>query len=238
VRQFTLKLSRLAALPAAGGSLEAETQAAAPLSSAPGQFYLARAVGAVPEAYLRQPVFAGPQTDGRTTLELPAAWAHLQPGDELDLIGPCGRASDLPEHARNVLLIAGPGGAGRVLPHARAAIDRRASVVLVSTEPQPISDLPAEIEIRFGLEGLAEALAWADVIYADAPFEHLRQLQSRMRAATAQGTRPAGPPARAYCLPATPCGVGACGACAVPTTRGWRLACVEGAWFDLLELEL
>jgi len=43
--------------------------------------------------------------------------------------------------------------------------------------------------------------------------------------------------AQALLMPLIPCGVGACRACAVPTHRGYRLACTEGPFFDLLELE-
>jgi dihydroorotate dehydrogenase electron transfer subunit len=230
VRQFSLVLRRLVALP--DGRLAAEVGQEAVLDSSPGRFYLALAAD-MRGAYLRQPVHPAADEAG-SALEVPAAWAHLQPGEALDLLGPCGRACELPERAHNVLLVAGAHGASRLLPLARAALARRAAVTLVSAGTHTLRGLPAEIEVRFGAAGLGEALEWADAIYADLPAADLPALQARLRAAA--GT--SGPEARAYRLPPAPCGVGACGACAVATRSGWRLACLDGPWFPLLELEL
>jgi dihydroorotate dehydrogenase electron transfer subunit len=232
VRQFRVTLARLLAL--ADGRLAAELGGATPLDKAPGRFYLALPPAGFDGTYLRQPAHPILDEAGGPALELPVAWAGrgLQPGDELDLLGPCGRASSLPEHAYNVLLIAGPSGAGRLLPLASAALARRAAVTLVCAGPQTLRGLPAEVEVRFGLEGLGEMLAWAQAVYAHLPPGELRVVQALLRAG------PAGREARAYCLPPAPCGVGACGACAVPTRSNWRLACLEGPWVDLVELEV
>jgi hypothetical protein len=246
VRQISVRLSRLTALP--NGGIGAEIAGEFPLSTAPGHFYLASVANDTPGGYLRRPVFASLDWAGQGILELPSEWVGLRPDDDLDLIGACGRACDLPDAARNVLLIAGPAGPGRLLPLARAALARRAAVVLLFAGPQPLTGLPVEIEVRFGLEGLAEALAWADAVYADLPPAECRDLQGRLRAIVGHDDqsatlrrgdrRPARPRAWAYRLPPVPCGVGACGACAVATRHGWRLACLDGPWLDLLDLEL
>ena len=235
MRQFTARITRLAARE--DGQIAAQIVGALPAAHAPGQFYLAHGVG-IAGQYLRLPLF--PETSGpdRMALDLPPDLAGLQPGDELDLIGPCGRGLALPDHARNVLLMAGTAGAARLRPIAHAALARRCSVVLLCQTPQPLADLPLEIEVRMGTSDLADALAWADALCAHLVPASLGDLQRQLRDNAADGGQMAAPWAQAFCLPPVPCGVGACGACAVPTTGGWRFACVDGPWFDLPGLEL
>ncbi|MEK6573063.1 MAG: 2Fe-2S iron-sulfur cluster-binding protein [Chloroflexota bacterium] len=43
--------------------------------------------------------------------------------------------------------------------------------------------------------------------------------------------------ARALVTCPMPCGTGACGACAVKTIHGWKMACVDGPFFSLTELD-
>jgi hypothetical protein len=223
VRQFTARLARQTALP--DRRIAGEFSAPGAPGHAPGQFYLGQA-RAAPSGYLRQPIF--PEGDG-WIFDLPPAWALLRPGDEIDLIGPCGRGWPTPE-GTNVLLLAGPSGARRVLPLARLAVAQGAAAVLLCERPQPLGDLPAEVEVRFGLAGLPEALRWATSLYADAPDETLVQVRRTLRGGGWLGGSAA---AYVFRLPITPCGVGACGACAAPARRGWKLACLDGPWFEL-----
>ena len=230
MRQFTVRLARQTALP--DGRIVGEFSAPVAPGHAPGQFYLARA-GAAPGSYLREALF--PEAAGGWAFDLPPAWAALRPGDEMDLIGPCGRGWPAAEGGR-VLLIAGALGARRVLPLARAAVEQGAAAVLLCERPQPLGDLPAEVEVRFGLAGLPEALHWATSVYADLPDESLAELRRWLSDGARPGGWPGGPQVRAFRLPVTPCGVGACGACAVPAGRGWKLACLDGPWFEMSEL--
>ena len=224
MRQFRLRLARQAALPEGRVALEF----AEPLPAVPGQFYLALAATGQ-TGYLREPVFPEALAGG-WVVDLPAAWASLRPGDEVDLLGPCGRGQS--PAGGNVLLIAGPEGAGRVRALARAAVGAGAAATLLGERPLPLGDLPAEVEVRFGFEALPEALDWATSLYADLPAEALAEVRRGLR----ERGRPGRLQARAFRLPVTPCGVGACGACAVPAGRGWKLACVDGPWFDLTEI--
>ena len=234
MRQFTVRLASQTVLP--GGHVAAEFAEPLPAAPAPGQFYLAQAATA-PAGYLRRPLFPEPTEAGPWAFELPPAWAQLRPGDEIDLIGPCGRGREPAEGAPNVLLIAGADGPARLRPVARAALARHSAVVWLGASPQPLHGLPREVEVRFGLDGLPEALEWAEAVYADLPDLWLRDLQHRLRENALLRDRPRRSRALAFRLPPAPCGVGACGACAVATSRGWRLACVEGPWFEADELE-
>ncbi|MBI3361525.1 MAG: hypothetical protein HY023_10485 [Chloroflexi bacterium] len=238
MRQFTARIVRLNAL--ANGHVLAAVAGPLPGGHAAGQFYLALPAERNQSArhYLRLPLFLESFGPDGMTIELPPDLTYLSPGDELDLIGPCGRGLILPERARNVLLIAGPAGPARLRPIADSALARRASIVLYSETPQSLDGLSPEIEARFGPAHLSEAVGWADAIYADLERSALSDLQRRLRDGAANGEWPTLPLAFALLKPPMPCGVGACLACAVFTSHGWKLACADGPFFDLLDLEL
>jgi dihydroorotate dehydrogenase electron transfer subunit len=97
------------------------------------------------------------------------------------------------------------------------------AISLVSASRPP--GIPAEIEI---LPSAEPALEWADYVAVDAPLEALPALSELRLEEKAQGKTVqilvAGP---------MPCGIGVCGACAVPARRrGWKMACVDGPVFS------
>ena len=227
MRQFTAKIERLASAP--DGGTRAELSATT--THAAGQFYLALADST---RYLRSALWPADSGGERLIAALPPDLAHLAPGDALDLIGPCGRATPLPTPGQNVLIVTGDDGLSRLRPIVASALSRHCGLTLYSDSPLALDDLPPEIEARFGPTHLSESLNWADVIYVDLPPAELPDLQARLGGENLP--RPAPPRAIALVLPPAPCGVGACGACAVPTTRGWQLACADGPAFELNEL--
>jgi len=219
-------------------SLRAEIHLECPPAARPepGQFVLADP-GSGP--YLLQPIFPRRLAPSGFTFETDlAAAARLQPGSRLDLLGPVGCAARPPGSARNLLLVHAVPGPLRLLPLALDFLTRSGAVALLFSQPDaPLAGLPDEFEILRGpLEThLPETLAWADVVYIDAPTEQL----DRLRQALAQA-RPYADAVPAYALiaPPMPCGVGACGVCAVRTRKGWRHACTDGPLFSISDLEL
>ncbi len=198
----------------------------------PGQFVLVNTGG-----YLLQAIFPRRlETNGftfETDLTIADRW---QPGARLDLLGPGGRPNRPSETARNLLLIHTSPGPLRLLP---LALDFRAGhrsvTLLLSDASAPIRGLPDEFEIVRGAEilGQREVLAWADTLYADVPAAEREGLKRALAQARPYG----GAPAWALIAPPMPCGVGACGICAVRTRNGWRHACTDGPLFPLAQLE-
>lgn len=234
-------------------SLRAEIRLECPPAARPepGQFVLAdlgsndsaerprSGAEEVSRYYLLQPIFPRRLAPSGFTFETDlAAAARLQPGSRLDLLGPVGRAARPPGSARNLLLVHAVPGPLRLLPLALDFLTRSGAVALLFSQPDaPLAGLPDEFEILRGpLEThLPEPLAWADVVYLDAPAEQL----DRLRQALAQARPYAGAvPAYALIAPPMPCGVGACGVCAVRTRKGWQHACTDGPLFSISDLEL
>jgi len=234
MKQATAHIRQLEQLDSLRAEIHLECPPAA--RPEPGQFVLA---GPGSGAYLLQPIFPRRLAPSGFTFETDlAAAARLQPGSRLDLLGPVGRAARPPGSARNLLLVHAVPGPLRLLPLALDFLTRSGAVALLFSQPDaPLAGLPDEFEILRGpLEThLPEPLAWADVVYLDAPAEQL----DRLRQALAQARPYAGAvPAYALIAPPMPCGVGACGVCAVRTRKGWRHACVDGPLFSISDLEL
>lgn len=172
-----------------------------------------------------------PQPDCLTVAPpLPAAWSI---GAPLALRGALGKGFHLPATAQRVILAVWQRSPARLLPLAHQALARGASVVLCLPQSGagwlPV-DLPAEIEV-LPLDGLGELLRWADYAAADLSPDQLADLRGRLRLAQDQ---PAGIPFEVLLDVPMPCGGAAeCGACAVKTRRGWKLACQDGPVFDL-----
>jgi dihydroorotate dehydrogenase electron transfer subunit len=139
-------------------------------------------------------------------------------GDELDVLGPLGRGFQPPKRSRRWLLAAPERSAGRLLPLLSLAADRGAEVALVTASPH--QDLPVWVELNPPVE---EAARWADYAAWDSGDE-------------ADLVRLGGADTDVLITPPMPCGTGACGACAVRSRRGWKLACVDGPVFPVLEL--
>ncbi len=186
-----------------------------------------------PQAPLATPLFAS-QAAAHGFLAaapVPATW---QPGTRLALRGPCGTGFRLPAEVRRLALAAFGKTAARLLPLVHEALQRHAAVALFSPAPPP--GLPSAVEIN-PLGALPEALAWADFLALDLAAEQLPQLGKAL--GIQDRCMPLPCPGQALVLADMPCGALAdCGACAVETRRGWKLACADGPVFDLSELIL
>jgi len=119
------------------------------------------------------------------------------------------------------------------MPLAHLALSQGAAVTLLS-RLQP-AGLPSEVEI-LPFEQLLETIAWADTLAAAFP---LASLETFRRAAGLKIHQRMPVPAQALLLTPLACGNSAdCGLCAVPTPRGWKLACADGPVFEFNTLEL
>lgn len=160
---------------------------------------------------------------------LPLEWL---PGVALQLRGPLGRGFRLPGNLRRLALAALGETAGRLLPLAQRGLALGADVALFAGQIPAV--LPASVEFQ-PLNALPEALAWADFLALDLPREQLPGLRIELRLEHARRLPCA---AQALVSTAMPCaGLAACGACALPAPRGWKLACEDGPVFDLDELD-
>jgi dihydroorotate dehydrogenase electron transfer subunit len=98
----------------------------------------------------------------------------------------------------------------------------------------PLPRMPALLE-AYPLASLVEALDWPDFLVVDLPIEKLPELKNML--GLSEGSRLTCP-AQALVTTSMPCtGLAQCGACAVPTRRGWKLACEDGPVFDLHQLK-
>jgi dihydroorotate dehydrogenase electron transfer subunit len=165
---------------------------------------------------------------------------RVRAGDWLDALAPLGVAVGLDANAQHLLLI---GEGARITPLvalAENAIAQRREVVLVfragaAAEIFPAHWLAPEIEYRTDAGELgSELVAWADRIFASGSDEFYRSLIQAVRAARYRIE-----PGIAHALIdiPMPCGTGDCYACAVKTRHGVHLACADGPFFDLSELD-
>jgi NAD(P)H-flavin reductase len=207
---------------------------------APGQFALARLSDSF-DPYLRQPLFpslieeAGFAVDIITT---DPALRLLSPGSIIDLLGPVGKPIPNLADRTRVLLVAETDPAP-LLPFAARAIEAGGAATLLLSTRYPLDGLDPEIEVQFTdpaqLPALAADLAAsADLILIDTT----RPLHQPLhRALTDSRSFLASQFAYARLNIPMPCGNGACGACYLKTTRGHKLACLDGPFFSLNEIE-
>jgi NAD(P)H-flavin reductase len=196
---------------------------------APGQYLVASSphpVGALPVVLFPQRILP----DGlEIAAPLPEEW---NAGLPLALRGPLGNGFRLPANAQRVALAGLEGGAARLLPLARLALDQGAAVV-VYTGNTPVG-LPAEVEI-LSLDLLPEAQAWADFLAVEVSLAGLPALRQWL------GLKPFQKPAcqtQVLLWTALPCtGLAECGICAVEVKRGWALVCADGPVFDFNDLD-
>lgn len=220
----------------------------------PGQFFLAHAEG----CYLRRPIFPQPLPHEQFSLLLrPAtdpgqAWLSArQPGNSLDLIGPLGNGFALSPTTRNLLLVSDSQRLSPLLGLMHNALTAGVAVTLLlggrnAASIYPAAHLPAAVELhvatsdgslgqRGGLEALLpELFGWADAVATVGSPGLYRALQRHTRQ-----VRFGASSGFLFGLAAPtllPCGVGACFGCALPTTSGPRLACIDGPVFDLMAL--
>ena len=234
MRQFTLSVAEIAT---SGGQIYVRC-GGPELTAAPGQFYLASA-GLATQPFLRVPLYPFHTQSGSPEFFVGPThpYAALEPGDTLDLVGPCGRGFSLPPRAAHLLLVAGT--LERLYSLARLALERHFSVTLLlpppAGAPLPLEDprsdatgaLPVEIEIQRGTL-TADLAALADLVAVDVPdpftfTDGIRRLRLHPPPGFVQ----------ALITPPMPCGVGACQACWVEIGHHRKRACVEGLVFHL-----
>jgi dihydroorotate dehydrogenase electron transfer subunit len=186
--------------------------------------------------------------------------AALRPGADVDLIGPLGRGFEVDAAVRRLLLVADVACLPVLLPLVRQNPDLSErpgfSVALLlsaltAAELYPVRLLPPDLEVHIvtadgsaGRRGSAlglfpDLVRWADCVCVacdSATYPALAEVVREVRMGSGQGFAQAmvAPNASAGCTIA--CGVGACQGCAVPVVDGFKLACVDGPVFDLLEL--
>jgi dihydroorotate dehydrogenase electron transfer subunit len=207
---------------------------------APGQFALARLSDSF-DPYLRQPLFPSLIEQTGFAVDITAtdpALRLLSPGSTVDLLGPIGKPiPNLADRSR-VLLIAETDPV-TLLPFAARAIEAGGTATLLLSTRYPLDGLDPEIEVQFAdptqLPGQAADLsASADLILIDTS----RPLHQPLhRALTDSRSFLASQFAYARLNSAMPCGLGACGACYIKTARGHKLACIDGPFFSLSEIE-
>jgi hypothetical protein len=220
MRQFTLRVVKVAQL-ANDGAVQVSCEGAAPLF-APGQAALAQS-DLPGQPFLRVPLYPFHATAGGFEFGVPDArhpYAGLAPGDELNVLGPCGHGFDLPPRAGHLLVAAA--GPARLLALLDWALERGWAVTLWQPPGAPPPSIPELVEVQRG-ELSAELLDWADMVAVDLP--EPARWAAEIRAA--RPGRAAGFVQALVDVP-MPCGTGACQACWVETGRGRKLACVEG----------
>lgn len=150
----------------------------------------------------------------------PHPYAALSPGDELDMLGPCGRGFELPPRLTRLLLVAA--SPGRLFSLIHLAVERRWAVTMLIPPDVAQPNLPEQVELQRGAL-TAELADWADLIALDVPKpEGLAREIRRLRPGRPRGF------VQALADAPMPCGTGACQACWVETRQGRKLACVEG----------
>jgi len=203
---------------------------------APGQYLAAHRSGAA-DSGLSVPLFpAGfsshPTVGGSTLLNtLPSQPINGSPGTTLRIHGPLGRGFDLPKETRRLALVALGDTAARLLPLISTALDLGADIVLFAQVTLP--QLPTALEIH-PLSALPDMIAWADFAAFDLQLEALPALRSVLGLMPYEQLACL---AQALITSPMPCtGMAACGVCAVPARRGYKLACKDGPVMDLRTL--
>lgn len=212
-------------------------------SMRPGQFALARDPCTL-DPYLRRTLWLYETQAEKVALTLDAndpLAIRARTGDALDVLAPLGRAVEFERDVKHILLI---GEGERIAPLvgiAHAAVRDGREVVLdcrsISNEGSGIFPhrlLSPEIEYRTSDVESAELIAWADALILSGSGALLRAVADALRA-TRYRIEPGF--ARALIEMPMPCGTGVCYACAVDTSRGAQLVCVDGPAIDLVELD-
>jgi dihydroorotate dehydrogenase electron transfer subunit len=174
-----------------------------------------------------------------------AALGNRRVGETLDLLGPGGRAADLPHPNGTLSLIAQGLSLGPLL----SILDRTpCAAQVVTLAPTAAQVYPRELLPRHvayaphvGHEeqpafwrAVAEACAWGQRLYAAGTIPFYRSLREVLGATRLghAGT------AQVWLESEIVCGQGHCRGCVVETRRGWRRVCTDGPLFDLADLLL
>jgi NAD(P)H-flavin reductase len=182
-------------------------------------------------APLATPLFAAwIEAEGfQAAAPVPSNW---EPGTALQLRGPLGKGFTPPGGLRRLGLASLDENMARLQPLMHQALEQGAAVALFTDHALP--SLPSAVEAN-PLEALQEALTWADYLAVDLPPQAIPEISRLL--GVERGPRALPCPAQALVHLAIPCGgVADCGACAVETRLGWKLACEDGPVFDLIDL--
>jgi hypothetical protein len=160
---------------------------------------------------------------------IPPAWI---PGSSLNLYGPIGTGFEIPSIITRLALIALGDSASRLLPLIPPALENNSDIAIFSLVPLPSLSMAIEIH---PISEVPEALSWANFIAIDLGWQQLPTLREKLTL----GSHDYLPcPAQALITIPMPCaGIGDCGACAIKSHRGYKLACKDGPVFDLNTLE-
>ena len=197
---------------------------------APGRYVMAWSPEDA-DAPLATPLFAARIEAGgfQAAAPIPDAW---EPGARLDLRGPLGKGFTPPANLRRLALASLDENLAHLLPLMQHALEQEAAVALFTD--QALTNLPSAVEAN-PLEVLQEALTWADYLAVDLPPQAIPELSRLLEVKRVGGALPC--PAQALVHQIMPCGaLAGCGACAVETRLGWKLACNDGPVFDLIDL--
>jgi NAD(P)H-flavin reductase len=153
-------------------------------------------------------------------------------GTNLDLVGPLGHGFSLPRSMQRLGLVVLGETNSRLMPVIQQASEAHVAMTLFSDLSVP--KLPAAVEV-YPLAALPDSLDWPDFMGLDVPLQRLAHLRAVTGLPQATGL-PC--PAQVIITSPMPCaGMARCGACAVPTRKGWKLACEDGPVFDLSVLK-
>lgn len=159
---------------------------------------------------------------------IPAAW---RPGMKLDLLGPLGHGFRVPREVQRLGLIALGESISRLMPLVDPIGKSHGGVTLFTDLTLP--RMPALLE-AYPLASLQDALDWPDFLAIDLPLQRYTELRNTFGLSGGNGLIC---PAQVLVTTPMPCaGLAKCGACAVASRRGWKLACEDGPVFDLHDL--
>jgi NAD(P)H-flavin reductase len=193
----------------------------------PGEYCLAFAPAAV--QILPQSLFLYTVEEEGILLcgKIPADW---QPGTAIQIQGPFGHGFQSALTGMKIALYAADAALqDRLHPLVQHALKRGAEVVWITDEKTEV--LPAQVEILRPAD-LVDAVNWANSCAITASMQNLNQICEVFR-------RHPEAKQKVEVMLDTPlvCGnIARCGACAVETTKGWRLACTDGPVFKLEEI--
>lgn len=197
---------------------------------APGRYIMAWSPEDI-DTPLATPLFASRiEAEGfQAASPIPNTW---EPSTTLQLRGPHGNGFNPPANLRRLALASLGQDIARLQPLLLEALEQDAAVALFADHTLP--SLPSAVEAN-PLEALGEALTWADYLALDLPAQRIPDLGGLLRVERRARNLPC--PAQALVYLPMPCGgLADCGACAVETRGGWKLACDDGPVFDLIDL--
>ena len=150
------------------------------------------------------------------------------PGTDLHLDGPLGHGFNLPRNIQRLGLAVFGETNSRLIPLVHQAVKNRVGITLFTDLSLPV--LPAAVEV-YPQAAISNSLDWPDFLALDMPLERLSGLREVLGMPPGTGL-PC--PVQVLITSPVPCsGMAQCGACSVPTRRGWKLACEDGPVFDL-----